>query len=662
MPSRDRRDRDAELVARAGRRKRHRTSPDVCAPSERSEHRAGRPLALAASAASPSSRRPTRESTERTIAGAERRARSEPELAERDARGLAIESSAGAPGLRTSRTRRCRRRTRPAPLRGRPRAARFAASKRFGSTSVAAIERDVSIARTIVASSRVTSRTTCGRATPTKSSASATSTSADRHVPAAARRVRGRGSGRAPGSRTGRPAAAAPSRREDVERRRGAGSRGAGASAVGHEKRHRRLRSDEDGQVAEPVAVGRERRRGRRPRSRARAPPPRAPPAAAAANRSRSFPSFVSTWSSSPHSGSTSQSVPTGSSSCSRGSRTSTATTSCRPASWSSGRPPVARAAEVGDDDDHERPLPGRAGEPVERRRERDEPGPAAVPVVVLAQAEQQADEARAPLGRLEHALGARRRSRRGPTRLPRSVAAWPIASVTPSATSALRRSAVPNAIDGEVSSTIHVTSTRSARWTRTCGSVVRAVTFQSISRTSSPGTYGRTCASSVPRPSSAERWSPASSPSTRRAIVSSSALSSARGRAPGRAAAWGRLGAECARGDAVAHWHAAAGLPSSRRGCGTAAITASSTSSAERSSASAWYVSTSRWRNASLTSARMSAGDHVVAAVDEREGARALDERDRPARARAVRDELARPRASPNASGSRVAVARLTA
>ena len=56
------------------------------------------------------------------------------------------------------------------------RAALFAASKRFGSTSVACIERDVSIVRITVASSRVTSRTTCGRATPTKRSASATST------------------------------------------------------------------------------------------------------------------------------------------------------------------------------------------------------------------------------------------------------------------------------------------------------------------------------------------------------------------------------------------------------------------------------------------------------------------------------------------------------
>ena len=56
------------------------------------------------------------------------------------------------------------------------------------------------------------------------------------------------------------------------------------------------------------------------------------------------------------------------------------------------------------------------------------------------------------------------------PSRLPRRVAAYPTATATPSATSALRRSPVPNAIDADASSTSHVTSTRSASSTRTCG------------------------------------------------------------------------------------------------------------------------------------------------------------------------------------------------
>ncbi len=54
----------------------------------------------------------------------------------------------------------------------------------------------------------------------------------------------------------------------------------------------------------------------------------------------------------------------------------------------------------------------------------------------------------------------------------------------------------------------------------------------------------------------------------------------------PGRA----EVGSDAERADRGSA-HAAAGRPSSRRGCGVAAITASRTSSAERSSASAWYV-----------------------------------------------------------------------
>ena len=74
------------------------------------------------------------------------------------------------------------------------------------------------------------------------------------------------------------------------------------------------------------------------------------------------------------------------------------------------------------------------------------------------------------------------------PSRLPRRVATWPIASATPSATSALRRSAVPNVIEAETSSSSHAVRARSPTCTRTCGSRMRAVTFQSMWRTSSPG------------------------------------------------------------------------------------------------------------------------------------------------------------------------------
>ena len=74
------------------------------------------------------------------------------------------------------------------------------------------------------------------------------------------------------------------------------------------------------------------------------------------------------------------------------------------------------------------------------------------------------------------------------PSRLPRCVDRWPTAIATPSATSVLRRSAVPKAIDGETSSSSQEVSARSGTWTRTWGAAIRAVAFQSMRRTSSPG------------------------------------------------------------------------------------------------------------------------------------------------------------------------------
>jgi hypothetical protein len=68
-----------------------------------------------------------------------------------------------------------------------------------------------------------------------------------------------------------------------------------------------------------------------------------------------------------------------------------------------------------------------------------------------------------------------------------RRIERRPITATTPSATSALSRSAVPNAIDGETSSTIQVVSVRSGTCKRTCGSPVRAVAAASMWRTSSP-------------------------------------------------------------------------------------------------------------------------------------------------------------------------------
>ena len=144
---------------------------------------------------------------------------------------------------------------------------------------------------------------------------------------------------------------------------------------------------------------------------------------------------------------------------------------------------PVARAAEVRHDRD-ERTLAGDGAEQRERgARSPRRPGRASSPSASRTPT-RPARPCRGGSG-----VGEPPRTTTRPTRLPRTLAAWPRASAIPSATSALRRSAVPNPIDGVRSSTTHVTSTRSASCTLTCGSRVRAVTFQSISRTSSPGT-----------------------------------------------------------------------------------------------------------------------------------------------------------------------------
>ena len=99
---------------------------------------------------------------------------------------------------------------------------------------------------------------------------------------------------------------------------------------------------------------------------------------------------------------------------------------------------------------------------------------------------EQQPQQSLAPLQRRHHARSCAPNVIT-PSRLPWRVARCPTASAAPSATSALRRSAVPKPIEADTSSSSHVVSVRSATWTRTCGSPVRAVAAQSIWRTSSP-------------------------------------------------------------------------------------------------------------------------------------------------------------------------------
>src|SRR5665811_851049 len=76
-----------------------------------------------------------------------------------------------------------------------------------------------------------------------------------------------------------------------------------------------------------------------------------------------------------------------------------------------------------------------------------------------------------------------------------------------------------PNPCDAERSRSRSTVRSRSSVYFLTCGTPVRAVTFQSIVLTSSPGTYSRTSENSIPRPRKTEWYSPPTPASTRRFV-----------------------------------------------------------------------------------------------------------------------------------------------
>ena len=230
------------------------------------------------------------------------------------------------------------------------------------------------------------------------------------------------------------------------------------------------------------------------------------------------------------------------------------------------------------------------------------------------------------------------------PSRLPRRAAKRPTTSAAPSATSALRRSAVPKCIDGEWSSRSQAVSCRSGTSSRTCGTSVRAVAFQSILRTSSPGSYGRMRSSSRPAPWPRPRWSPVIWPPTRRSSDSSSCRTSrsAIGPGPGRAgrpvapADAGEVGARTLRaGDR----HAVGSTAISRRGAGTRVEDplddgVGGDPVGQRGVAQDQPVAQDVGRQGDDVGRQ-----DVAAAVEEGHRAGAVDEVDRAARAGAVRD-----------------------
>ena len=91
--------------------------------------------------------------------------------------------------------------------------------------------------------------------------------------------------------------------------------------------------------------------------------------------------------------------------------------------------------------------------------------------------------------------------NRIAPTRLPPLVRSRAKVVASSHRTSSFGRSIGPKPIEGDRSSSSHAVSSRSSAYWRTNGVSIRAVTFQSMCRTSSPGSYSRRSRKSMPAP-----------------------------------------------------------------------------------------------------------------------------------------------------------------
>ncbi len=162
-------------------------------------------------------------------------------------------------------------------------------------------------------------------------------------------------------------------------------------------------------------------------------------------------------------------------------------------------RPLPAGLADEVRDDEHERPALDRLVAGVEQRREVGErrAGRGAAGGAGRRRA------AGPGSGRCRPGSSGSTRSpySTAPTRLPRRVSSR--ASVVTKSISTVRfwrsASAVPKSTDGLRSSRNQAVSSRSSVYSRTYGASIRAVTFQSMYRTSSPGWYSRRSARSTP-------------------------------------------------------------------------------------------------------------------------------------------------------------------
>src|SRR6266536_1111339 len=103
------------------------------------------------------------------------------------------------------------------------------------------------------------------------------------------------------------------------------------------------------------------------------------------------------------------------------------------------------------------------------------------------------------------------------PTRLPACAKSRARQIASSASTESFPRCAAPNLIEADRSSTSQAVSSRSSVYSRTYGSSSRAVTFQSMCRTSSSGVYSRRPVKSIPAPRNSVRYPPWSRPSSRR-------------------------------------------------------------------------------------------------------------------------------------------------
>ena len=217
---------------------------------------------------------------------------------------------------------------------------------------------------------------------------------------------------------------------------------------------------------------------------------------------------------------------------------------------------------------------------------------------------------------------------------------ARPRTMAAPSATSALRWRAVPKRIDADVSSRIQAVSWRSGTSSRTCGTRLRAVAFQSMRRTSSPGSYGRMRSRSepLPRTEAPAITAQATTDPTRETELEMPGDSSAIGPGPGRAGVRRRPAARRRSGGRLPDSrHALASPAASMAGALTRLEDALDDRVGGDAIGQRRVAHDQSMAQDVRGKGRHVGRQHVAAAMEQRQGAGAVDEVDRATRAGTV-------------------------